>query len=138
MGTQATFLSMTDTDFTLVLRNSTQLTRDETRSAVRILRTGASARQLNGLVADFHDAAKHFAESSSSTEFKQLVVHYRGFIEFVVLMEVTTGKPLLFANTVQTKIKMPGCRLVTREPSLPRAMGPDATGLLGHARVRRR
>ena len=106
MATQPTFLSMNDIDFTLVLRNGTQLTRDETRTAVRILRTGASARQLNGLVADFHDAAKHFAESSSSTMFKQLVVHYRAFIEFVVWMEVATGKPLLFANTAQHGTKM--------------------------------
>ena len=106
MATQPTFLSMTNSDFTLVLRNGTQLTRNETQTAVRILRTGASARQLNGLVADFHDAAKHFAESSSSTSFKQLVVHYRAFVEFVVLMEVATGKPLLFANTAQHGTKM--------------------------------
>ena len=106
MATQPTFLSMTNSDFTLKLRNGTQLTRNETQTALRILRTGPSARQLNGLVADFHDAAKHFAESSSSTSFKQLVVHHRAFVEFVVLMEVATGKLLLFANTAQHGTKM--------------------------------
>ena len=108
MSTPPRFAAVSASDYRVIFRDGSEWCKQHMVHLLYFLMGPEHAEQLNGVVHDFHVAAEHYCQKQTASKdgIRDIVKHYRDFVQVLIILDVRTGKPLVLSNTSRHGTKL--------------------------------
>ena len=106
MSTPPRFAAVSASDYRVIFRDGSEWCKQHMVHLLYFLMGPEHAEQLNGVVHDFHVAAEQYCQTASQDGIRDVVKHYRDFVQVLIILDVRTGKPLVLSNTSRHGTKL--------------------------------
>ena len=108
MSTPPSFAMISSVYYRVIFRDGSEWCKQHMVHLLYCLMGPEHAEQLNGVVHDFHVAAEHYCQKQTASKdgIRDIVKHYRDFVQVLIILDVRTGKPLVLSNTIRHGTKL--------------------------------